>query len=326
MDINADGFADIFSGCYSQRGHDGMVGSFWVLYGDKEGNFAKPVELMGTDGKLLCVTPDFDESRRRENICTRPFAVDWDGDKDLDIVAGNFEGTFFVFTGEGNGKFAPKAEKLLDKDGKALKISGVHSDPNILDWDGDGDLDLITGSSDGKVYWAENVRSHDEKVTGADRTPELTALKLLIDTPKKGPAYGIRINVADVNGDGKLDIFVGDRASSGGGMRDDMTDEEKAEYEKLEKENEKIMADYMAIWDGYMEDYNAALEKAKKEAGGEISEEEQRKLYKELVTDKFKADDKMKDMQTKMRAMNEKLAKYKVPYVSKGTVWVYEQQ
>ena len=36
---------------------------------------------------------------------------------------------------------------LLSLDNKALKITGVHSDPFVIDWDGDGDLDLLSRSS-----------------------------------------------------------------------------------------------------------------------------------------------------------------------------------
>ncbi|MBZ0135337.1 MAG: VCBS repeat-containing protein [Planctomycetes bacterium] len=324
MDINGDGFNDVFSGCYSQKGHASMVGSYWVMYGDKQGNFAKPVELMGTDGKLLQVHDDLDgngDSRLTENICTRPFAVDWNGDGKLDIVAGNFKGTFFVFSGEGEGKFKPDATELKDIDGKALKISGVHSDPNIVDWDGDGDLDLVTGSSDGNVFWAENVRERDEKVTGADRTPQLTALKSLIKAPKEGPKSSLRIHVADINGDGRPDILAGDTFRSGGGMRTDLSDADKAAYEQAQSDYDKALVDYRAIF----AKYNAEYEKVLKDRG-EITKEEQRALYKEMVTDKALKDEAMEGVRTAMNDARKKMGEYQVPNVSGGSIWVYEQK
>ena len=48
-----------------------------------------------------------------DRICTRPTAVDLDGDGKLDIVSGNFRGTFHFFAGQGKGKFAPKSTLLM---------------------------------------------------------------------------------------------------------------------------------------------------------------------------------------------------------------------
>src|SRR5262249_46246962 len=148
-------------------------------------------------------------------ICTRPFAVDWDGDGDLDLVVGNFDGTFYLFRGEGKGEFKPEAEAM--KAGKSpLRIEGHHSDPFVTDWDGDGDLDLLSGSSNGGVQWAENI-------AGAGEPPELRPFRTLIKPGRNaeygeplnedeltGPTTSTRIWVADVNGDGKLDLLVGD--------------------------------------------------------------------------------------------------------------------
>ena len=84
-----------------------MAGLFQVLHGKPDGTFGRAEVLKGTDGKPLIIrNPDRQEMT--ENICTRPFAVDWDGDGQLDLVVGNFSGTFYWFKGQGNGKFPPK--------------------------------------------------------------------------------------------------------------------------------------------------------------------------------------------------------------------------
>lgn len=191
-----------------------MAGLFQVLYGKKDGTFRKAEVLKGTDDKPLIILAKGDE-QLTEKICTRPFAIDWNGDGHLDLVVGNFSGTFYLFKGEGKGKFSPKSELIKTGD-SPLRIKGAHSDPFVVDWDGDGDLDLVSGSGDGGVYWAENK-------AGKGKVPELMPFQSLIkpgptiedgqilrENDLRGPTRATRVWVADVNGDGKLDLLVGD--------------------------------------------------------------------------------------------------------------------
>ena len=83
MDINGDGHLDILSGSYSRMDKD-MAGLFQVLYGNADGTFRPAEVLKGTDGKPLIIPADND-TQLTEKICTRPFAVDWDGDGHLDL-------------------------------------------------------------------------------------------------------------------------------------------------------------------------------------------------------------------------------------------------
>lgn len=194
-----------------------MAGLFQVLYGSENGEFKKAQTLTGTDGEPLII-PVPDENSIVENICTRPTAVDWDSDGDLDLVVGNFAGGFYLFDGEGEGKFSPTPTQIMSGD-KPLKISGAHSDPFVVDWDGDGDMDILSGSTNGGVQWAENL-------AGPKEAPELAEFALLIEPAHHinygdvlrekdliGPTTATRIFVDDVNEDGKLDIFVGDNTT-----------------------------------------------------------------------------------------------------------------
>jgi hypothetical protein len=213
VDLNNDGYRDILSGSYS-RMEGAMAGLFQVLWGEAGGKFKQAAVLNGTDREPLII-PIKAESEQTENICTRPFAVDWNDDGKLDLVVGNFAGSFHLFRGDGNGKFAPNPKPLMT--GKQrLHVRGAHGDPFPVDWDGDGDLDLLSGSSQGGVQWAENT-------AGRGRTPALKAFETLIEPGRKfdtgeliseaeltEPSSSTRIWVDDVNGDGKLDILVGD--------------------------------------------------------------------------------------------------------------------
>lgn len=217
-----------------------MAGLFQVLYGNRDRTFRKAKALNGTDGEPLIIPFKNEEDEDLERICTRPFAVDWNGDGHLDLVAGNFAGTFCWFKGEGKGKFQPKPEQI--KVGKKpLQVKGYHSDPFVIDWDRDGDLDLVSGSAEGGVYWAENTAA-------AGKLPKLKSFQVLIKPGNEtddtlpvdedeltGPSSSTRISIVDLNGDGKLDVLVGDTVTLGKPADGVSTEEFKKKYQAWRK-------------------------------------------------------------------------------------------
>jgi hypothetical protein len=230
VDLNDDGFNDLLSGSYSGDTKP-IAGLFQVLWGQADGSFKKAAVLNGTDGKPLMSSED--------RICTRPMAVDWNGDGPLDLVVGNSTGTLYVFIGKGRGQFLPESKGIV-KYRLPLRIKGGHSDPFPVDWDRDGDLDLLSGSINGGVQWAENS-------AGPGVEPVLKSFRSLIkpdqvddDKPLDeadltGPAGSTRVWVDDVNGDGKLDVIVGDSVTlvtMAEGLSREEFDQKQAQWQK----------------------------------------------------------------------------------------------
>ncbi|QDU85261.1 FG-GAP repeat protein [Planctomycetes bacterium Pla163] len=259
MDIDADGHIDILSGCYSD--HKPMAGLFWVLKGKADGTFAAAESLKGTDGKPLIIhMPEGADVVR--TICTRPTALDYDGDGDLDIVSGNFEGTFHLFEGLGNGTFAPRSTPLVDANGEELTV-GHHSDPVFVDWDGDGDRDLVSGSGHGIHIFTNNgesgyapARDLFYYTSTAGAYEDVTFGEAHITKPQGS----IRLWIEDMNGDGRFDLVMGDSAYVTN-VADGLTeDEARTRLAAWQKKMDTLLDEHGdAEWDDAMDEAFNAL-------------------------------------------------------------------
>jgi hypothetical protein len=241
VEFDGDGKPDILSGCYSE--HDPMAGLFWLLSGAGDGTVKKAQAVKGTDDKPLIIPASEQEMVKR--ICTQPAAHDWDGDGDLDILTGNFEGTYFLFTNDGSkakAAFNPKPVQILSG-GKPLHLKGQHSGICSADWDGDGDADILTGSARGGVYWAENKSGGKGSLEFGEFQELLAASAPEGNGANPGVTAGLpaapgrdtRVWTADVNGDGKPDLLIGDAATltkRAAGLTDEKFLEKKTEWEK----------------------------------------------------------------------------------------------
>jgi hypothetical protein len=147
--------------------------------------------------------------------------ADWDGDGDLDLIIGNGDGGVYLVPNEGTRK-QPKFthSERLKANNQWIAVDGGTAGPTVADWDGDGKLDLIVGSGSGSVVWYRNI--------GTQNKPELAAGVTLIDpysqdrqkagadSPKRS-GLNAKPCAVDWNGDGRLDLIVGDYTYEGEG-------------------------------------------------------------------------------------------------------------
>lgn len=158
------------------------------------------------------VAPDFQMVPEDEN----PFAGissewqgtpafgDFDGDGDADLIFGDRSGTFRycrnLLVEEGVPVYAEMMGRLNPFFGIDV---GDNSSPAVLDVDGDGDLDVVSGEIRGGLRWIENTTASGGPLT------------FVLREPSRCPFAALSVGIAtmpaalDLDGDTDLDIVVG---------------------------------------------------------------------------------------------------------------------
>jgi len=87
-----------------------------------------------------------------------PNFADFDGDGDLDLLCGEFLDKFTYFENTGTRRRPEYAKgRFLAHKGKPITMDLEMIVPVAIDWDKDGDVDLVVGQEDGRVALVENT-------------------------------------------------------------------------------------------------------------------------------------------------------------------------
>ncbi|GAB5521572.1 MAG: VCBS repeat-containing protein [Rhodothermales bacterium] len=179
-DLDDDGDLDMLAG----RWNKGMI------YYRNDGT-AQAHRFMVADDRFVELT-------RGSNAT--PALGDLDGDGDADLMVGESSGTINYYRNDGTKQepsFTLVSDEFMDID------VGRRSAPTLVDYDADGDLDLLIGSESEGVQVYRN--------DGNRKSPEFVLADLLpIDPPLLSAPV-----LVDLDGDGDLDYLSG---SQGGGI------------------------------------------------------------------------------------------------------------
>jgi len=87
-----------------------------------------------------------------------PNFADFDGDGDLDLICGEFLDRLTWFENTGTRSAPTYASgRLLKYDGQLIRMDLQMIVPAAIDWDNDGDVDLVVGDEDGRVALIEHT-------------------------------------------------------------------------------------------------------------------------------------------------------------------------
>ena len=170
--------------------------------------------------------------------------ADFDNDGDLDIICGEFIDKFTYFENIGtrtNPKYT--SGKFLTFDDAFIKMDLNMITPVAIDWDKDGDDDLVVGQEDGRVAFIENTG------VGINNIPQFK-LPVFFSQEANNVKFGALVTPfsTDWDNDGDEDLICGNSAGYIGFIEnlDGANPPSWAApvYLKVDSENIRIQADY----------------------------------------------------------------------------------
>jgi hypothetical protein len=202
-DWNGDGLFDLVIG--SARG---IIVYYPNVGTKKQPKFSYSKMVFTLDGKPLDV-----------GISSVPTVVDWDGDGTKDLLIGANGNRLLYFKNVGSNKERRFINKgFVTEEGKPIALphapvpgsKGVfdvdyHPVPEVVDWDHDGDVDLLLGGYvTGMIFYFENVGKSSDGIPVLKSRGALEADGRVLDVE-----WCAAPTVADFDSDGDLDLITG---------------------------------------------------------------------------------------------------------------------
>lgn len=294
MDLDGDGKLDIISGSYNP-------GHLYFFRNTGDG-YAKGEVLNHADGSPILM-----------GQASTPFAFDWTGNGNLDLLVGDIRGNVWLVPGEGALKFATPYQ--LQFNGENINYSSC-TQPIVADWDGDGIADLLVARSAGGVVWYRN--------TAKEGAPKLADPVELVGDSKRdyvSPGYRAKIHVADYTGDGRMDLLLGDRDSRVL-PAPDLSEDDIKERDALQARQQAAVQKFSAI----SREVQASILKEMGRENTRGMTPEETAEYREAFTKAVADNEEYQAAMTEYREISSKMQRFRGERESRGNVWLFTRK
>ncbi|MFH1419279.1 MAG: VCBS repeat-containing protein [Planctomycetota bacterium] len=136
-----------------------------------------------------------------------PRVVDWDNDGRKDLLVGQADGSVKLFRNT-NSDTAPMFDggTFLQIGAPGFKGDidvGYRATPNAVDWNNDGNKDLVVGALDGLIHLFINEGTDSEPDFQSESFAQAYGSSLLVPSARSSPV------ILDLDDDGKKDLLAG---------------------------------------------------------------------------------------------------------------------